>query len=282
MATMKEIYDPRNYLFGIDDYKERAILRLRQAAEFSEHLGLGPLYVCFSGGKDSVALYGACKLAFGDQIFEKCEFHYSITGLDHPELVYFIRREYPFVKRDIYEKSIWQLTIEQGMPPTMVMRFCCKELKERGGYGRFIATGVRWAESRKRADRGAFETAGRRKKDMRVLNADNDEDRQELEHCIPKRKYICNPLIDWPDEVTWRFIIEQDLPYCKLYDEGWKRMGCLGCPMGANKAEELEIYPKLKEQWIRTFDKMLSRRRELGKPTNWETGQEVFDWWINI
>ena len=33
------------------------------------------------------------------------------------------------------------------MPPTRLVRYCCKELKEQGGKGRLKVTGVRWAES---------------------------------------------------------------------------------------------------------------------------------------
>ena len=92
--TKKEIYAPGNYFVGIEEEKNKAVERIRTAYEFSQRLGLGKLYVCFSGGKDSVAVYGVCSLAFGKDLMDKCEFHYQYTGLDHPELVRFIRREF--------------------------------------------------------------------------------------------------------------------------------------------------------------------------------------------
>ena len=273
--TKIELYSPSNYLFGTSEYTDKAIERVKQAYDFSQRLNLGKLYVCFSGGKDSVALYGVCKLAFVDSLLDCCEFHYNVTGIDHPELVYFIKKYFPFVQRDMYNKSMWQLILEKKMPPTRLARYCCAKLKEHGGEGRFCLTGVRWAESSRRANnRGEFESDGK------ILNADNSDDRRLLEHCIPKRKHICNPIVDWTDEMVWRFIIEQELPYCNLYDKGYNRLGCIGCPMDTHREQTLEDYPKFKEQYMRTFKKMLNIRHEKCLDTSWTNEQEVYEWWL--
>ena len=111
-----------------------------------------------------------------------CEFHYNVTTVDPPELVIFIKEQFPFVHRDRPKKTMWQLIPEKKMPPTRLVRYCCAELKERGGNGRFCVTGVRWAESiRRRNTRGAFESYGRTKAQARILFEDNEEDRQERE-----------------------------------------------------------------------------------------------------
>ena len=101
-----------------------------------------------------------------------------------------------------------------------------------------------------------------------------------------KRGYYGNavsPIVDWSEETVWRFISDQELPYCSLYNEGFHRLGCIGCPM-ASKKEKLrsfERWPKYRDQYIRTFDKMIVARKEAGLPTEWKTGEEVMQWWIN-
>lgn len=269
-------YKEENFLFPMNDLIEKSIERVKDAYRFSVNLGLGKLYVCFSGGKDSVAILRLCQKTFGDSFLNCCEFHYNVTGIDHPELFYFIREKFPFVIFDYPKTNIWNLILKNKMPPTRLMRYCCQELKERGGNGRFCVTGVRWQEStRRKLNRGALE------KDGVILNADNDEDRRELEHCIPKQKYICNPIIDWTEEEVWRFIIKENLPYCSLYDKGFHRLGCIGCPMDSERRKVLENYPKFKRQYIRTFEKMIKLRKEKGLKCDWKTGEEVYEWWLS-
>lgn len=283
--TKKEQFDRKNFLFGIDGEVERAVERVKDAYRFSTRLGLGKLYVCFSGGKDSVAVYGVCKIAseqLGMALGDMCEFTYNVTGVDPPELVWFIRDKYPMVRRSMYERSLWQLILHKKFPPLRQARYCCQELKERGGFGRFVVTGVRWAESaRRKNSRQAFEVFAKGK-DPRVLNADNEEDRMALEHCVPKRKYICNPIVDWSDTTVWRFIVQEGLPYCELYDQGFGRLGCIGCPFGGktNREKEFAKYPKFKDEYIRTFDRVVAVRKKDGLKCDWDSGAELFDWWL--
>lgn len=108
-------------------------------------------YLAFSGGKDSVVIK-----ALADMAGVKYDAHYSVTGIDPPELVRFIKDYHKNVEFDIpYDKdgnrkTMWSLIPQRLMPPTRLVRYCCQELKERGGEGRFVVTGVRWAESVKR------------------------------------------------------------------------------------------------------------------------------------
>ena len=34
-----------------------------------------------------------------------------------------------------------------------------------------------------------------------------------------------NPIIDWSYEQVWNFILDFNVPYCKLYDEGFSSLG---------------------------------------------------------
>ena len=72
--------------------------------------------------------------------------------------------------------SMWSLIPQKLMPPTRIMRYCCAVLKEQGGNGRFITTGVRWAESsRRKRDRGVFEAYTRNKENKIVLKGEEQE-----------------------------------------------------------------------------------------------------------
>ena len=50
---------------------------------------------------------------------------------------------------------------------------------------------------------------------------------------------------------------------------------------GKRQQEQLDKYPKFRDAYIRAFDRMLIKRKERGLETKWQTGQEVFDWWVN-
>ena len=234
-------------------------------------------YLAFSGGKDSQCIYHLAKEAG-----VKFDAHYNLTTVDPPELVYFIRENYPDVSIDKPKKTMWQLIVENGGPPTRIKRYCCRELKERGGEGRVTVTGVRWAESIRRAKtRGLAEFMGKSVKDMVLFN-DNNEMRQMMENCQKKGKFVLNPIIDWTESDVWEYIRSRGLKYCRLYDEGEKRIGCIGCPMSGPQrmADDFQRWPKYRANYIRAFERMLQRRRERGKKEIWTNAEDVMRWWI--
>ena len=231
-------------------------------------------WLAFSGGKDSVVI-----LALADMAGVKHEDHYSLTTVDPPELVRFIKT-FPNVIIDRPAMTMWQLIVKKRMPPTRIQRYCCEYLKESGGEGRVTVTGVRWAESAKRkANRNLIDIGGRKGV---VFNDENDESRRIVEQCYRTQKTLFNPIIDWSDEDVWEFIKTYNIRYCSLYDEGWKRLGCIGCPM-AQREEEFIRWPTYKQAYIHTFDRMIAKRLEdgLGHAFKFKTGQECFDWWIS-
>lgn len=118
-----------------------------------------------------------------------------------------------------------------------------------------------------------------------MLNLDNDAERRTVEQCYRTSKTLVNPIIDWSDDDIWEFIRKYHIPYCKLYDEGQKRLGCVGCPLGgqASMKRELERWPQYKKLYIRAFDEMLKARIAEGKTAHtglWTDGEGVFRWWI--
>ena len=115
-----------------------------------------------------------------------------------------------------------------------------------------------------------------------VLTNDNEGSRQVIEYCYQRRKTVVNPIIDWDDSEVWEFIHEYDVPYCELYDKGYKRLGCIGCPMGGGckQEEEFDKYPAIKNLYLKAFEKMLEAREAREAETNWKTPMEVMNWWL--
>ena len=77
----------------------------------------------------------------------KADFHYNVTYLDAPETVKYIKRHIPDVVFEYPSRTFWGLVIIHRLPPIRTQRWCCRGLKEQGGEGRIVVTGVRWAES---------------------------------------------------------------------------------------------------------------------------------------
>jgi phosphoadenosine phosphosulfate reductase len=236
-------------------------------------------YLAFSGGKDSQCIY---HLAVEAGV--KFDAHYNLTTVDPPELIYFMRENYPDVIIDKPKKTMWQLIEKKGLP-TRLKRWCCSELKEHGGEGRICVTGVRWDESdRRKKTRKHFEMFTKKTQDKMLFN-DNEEERRMFENCQIKGKKIINPIIDWLDEDVWEYIKLRHLKYCKLYDEGFKRIGCIGCPIAdKNRIKEFVRYPKIKQSYLNAIERFIpqyiQRRKEKNKIPQFTTAEQMFDWWI--
>ena len=274
------------------DKVQRAVERLRA---FEPKKGY---YVAFSGGKDSQCIYHLC-LRSG----VKFDAHYNVTSVDPPELIRFIRKQYPSVSFDIpHDKdgnplTMWNLIVRKRMPPTRLVRYCCDKLKECGGKDRVVVTGVRWAESvRRKSNRGLITAFNRKAATVAqengaeyagtlrggiVMNYDDCATRRTVEQCYRTMKVLLNPIIDWSDEDVWEYLNEVErVPHCELYDQGFERIGCIGCPM-ADTAAELERYPKYRDNYLRAFDRMIKARAAAGlRNDTFTDAQAVMDWWL--
>lgn len=244
-------------------------------------------YLAFSGGKDSVVIK-----ALADMAGVKYDAHYNLTTVDPPELVQFITTQHPDVAiekardKDGKQITMWNLIPKKKMPPTRIARYCCEVLKEGGGEGRFVVTGVRWAESARRANsRAGLELSNGTKRGRHILaDPDNPDNEQMARFCPTKGRHILNPIIDWGNDDVWEFIKKYDVSYCCLYDQGYKRLGCIGCPMSSKAAEELRRYPTYRRAYIRAFERMIEARKRDGNEAKWgpgwQSGEEVMKWWL--
>ena len=178
--------------------------------------------------------------------------------------------------------TMWNLIPRNSVPPTRISRYCCRELKETGGKGRFIATGVRWAESaRRKQSHGVMETSHKDKDKRIILMDDNDERRMLLENCQLKARRTVNPIIDWTESDVLDYASAEKICMNPLYECGWKRVGCIGCPMaGKHRNTEFSRYPKIKAAYIRAFDRMRANRKKREASNDWQTGEDVMHWWM--
>lgn len=283
------------------DLEHKAIERIKTASEMSLHYYGEPLVCTYSGGKDSdvmLELFKRSGIPF--------EVHHSHTTADAPQTVYHIRQ----VFRELDLKGIkcniayheqpdgsritmWNLIPKKLMPPTRRIRYCCSVLKETGCANRMIATGVRWDESKSRSARNSFEAIASKKKDAihvpdeKMLLTDNGDRRRLFEKCELKAKTAVNPLIDWKDADIWDFYHHECHCHNPLYDMGFTRVGCIGCPMaGKSRWKEFQIFPEYKGMYIHAFDRMMEARKrkgleyQNGTDRKWKNGEDVFLWWM--
>lgn len=276
------------------DLEQKAIKRIQVASEMSLYHYGKPLVCTYSGGKDSdvmLELFRRGGIPF--------EVHNSHTTADAPQTVRHIRDVFKKLEMDgikcaiempTYKgerTSMWKLIPQKLIPPTRIARYCCAVLKETGCANRFIATGVRWDESVQRKNREEFEKLGATKATKEkftsvMLMNDNDARRRMNEHCMQKKKMVVNPIIDWKDSDVWEYINSENIPTCELYQWGYYRVGCIGCPMaGKKRYKAFADFPKYKNLYIHAFDRMVKERKSRGLPCQWKNGNDAFLWWMD-
>ena len=213
-------------------------------------------YVAISGGKDSDVIADLAKRAG-----VKYELWHNHTTADAPETVRYIRKYYPDINVDYPSTTMWRLIQKKLMPPTRRVRYCCEVLKEHGGDGRTKILGIRWDESARRANSWKM-----------------------VQFCYKDQTKTVNPIIDWSEDDVWEYHKQYKLPHNPLYDEGFRRVGCVMCPMKSGKKmiNDAERWPAYKKLYIQAFKKMLQARKEKGLDTTWETPEQVFDWWTSF
>lgn len=240
----------------------RAIQLLKMFEQSALNLSENGYYLCFSGGKDSIVLAKLAELAGVAH-----GLHYNVTTIDPPELVRFIKRQYPSAIWHRSERKPLPLKMidKSNGPPTRLSRWCCEIYKEGGGTGLVKLTGVRAPESI------------RRKGLWREVNNN-------------KGGTIICPMVYWTDADVWEFIRQYNMSYCELYDQGFKRLGCIGCPMSGpgGQARDFARWPRYERLWRKGFEVYWATwkgvpRRDGGD--RWiermDTVDDLWRWWTS-
>ncbi len=196
----------------------------------------GNVVVAFSGGKDSLVTLDLVRTYRPD-----VPILFNNTGVEYPETIRYIREISGLWSLDIIEarpgRTFWNCAKEFGFPGGSKRgqnrAYCCYWLKEKpfnlairtnGWQGYF--TGTTAAESY-----------------SRMFTARSHGTCYRLKH---EGIMKINPILYWTSSDVWRYILERELPYNKLYDRGAPRVGCMVC--SAFKSWEVqmkELNPKL-------------------------------------
>ena len=91
-----------------------------------------------------------------------------------------------------------------------------------------------------------------------------------------------NAIYEWTDEEGWGFIKDRQIEVNPLYSMGFRRVGCVLCPLATKeeKKRECAMFPQYKKNYIAAFDRMLQADAYRRNAHKWKNGEEVFEWWI--
>jgi phosphoadenosine phosphosulfate reductase len=267
--------DEQLYFLGsglsLDEKVEKAIANFREyEAEALRHDPVNGYYLCDSFGKDSGVI-----LRLAQMSGVRFKAHHNLTTLDPPELIHFGIKHHPDTVIHRPKRPMLRAMVDGTRgPPTRLVRWCCEDYKEQGGAGMVRIFGVRAAES------------ARRKANWKVWTP----------HRIDNA-WVLNPILYWTDDDVWTFTKSRGVPYCSLYDEGFTRLGCIGCPMSpASRLVCFYRWPRYERAWKRAVSawwqkwsgtltkhgktRWLDGERRDGQGRKFNTADELWKWWM--
>jgi len=253
---------------------EKTIAKIQKAEILAMELSEKGFYLNFSGGKDSIVLYDLVKKSG-----VKHTSHMQLTTVDAPELLNFIRENYKDVELHRPKLSMFQLIRKKKQLPLRMVRFCCAELKEFAGIGFLNLVGIRKAESVKRAKRNELEISNY--KYSNSLDQFNIDKEITMKCITGKDKLIFSPILEWSDADVWNYIRSNNLKYPDAYNKGYKRIGCIFCPMASTKSKYLDLlnYPKFAVAYKKSIQYCIDN---YGYGNNYTTdANELFDWYLS-
>ena len=94
---------------------------------------------------------------------------------------------------------------------------------------------------------------GRKAKGVNMTNATSE---RTLGCISGKESLLISPIIHWTERDVWEFLNNVVcVPHCCLYDQGWHRIGCIGCPESGYKQKRIETerWPHVRRNWIKAI-----------------------------
>ena len=250
----------------------------KRIVEWHNHFD-GKVYVSFSGGKDSTVLLHLVR-----SIFPETPAVFVDTGLEYPEIREFVAT-IPGVETVRPKMPFGEVIKKHGYPVISKEQANSIEMRKRGWKrtGDAFAVSKKWeylikapfkisnscCNVMKKRPAKAYETRTGRHPIIGTMASESNQRTQhakQLSSCnsFDTKRTISRPLTPWSTEDVWAYIKRFDVPYCKIYDMGYTRTGCMFCGFGAhmdtapNRFQRMAItHPK---QWRYCMDKLGMRR----------------------
>lgn len=307
---------------ALDAYMENkvqtAIERLKLASQMSETFYHKPLLITYSGGKDSDTVLNLAIESGTD-----FEVMMSITTVEAPDTMRHAHETARRVRemgktftfhfardKDGKPLNMHDVAIHKKMLPTRIMRYCCQIFKEVSTPDRLVALGVRAAESTSRANtydifsnwsqtdsdgrkltytyehsKGVFEDALKVSEELgEEPDKENAYDCKLISSAKQCGKITVQPILDWSSTEVWEYIRGRGIPYNPIYDMGYHRVGCVGCPIASLKMRKKEFhdFPGLEKYWRKIANDLIAvhgsyNSKKIGVV---DTGDKFFDWWM--
>lgn len=197
-----------------------------------------PVYVSFSGGKDSLVTLDLTRSAVKKHI----KVFFANTGIEFPETVDFARRfckENDIVLIEVkVNEAFWENLPSFG-PPAKDFRWCCKVCK--------LAPINSVIEDCTRTGKKCLTVDGKRRFESFTRSRINPKEENPF---IPGQVSVF-PIRNWRAIEVWLYIYYRKLEYNPLYDEGFERVGCWLCPaeLSAEYYRFGQLHPELFTRW---------------------------------
>lgn len=238
----------------------------------------GDVFVSYSGGKDSTVLLHLVRSVFPEVPGVFCN-----TGLEYPEIVKFVKNT-PNVRWVKPKKRFSQVIKEYGWPvvsklTALKIRRLQNETEKNKNVCRLYRTGYnskgeyrrRWmlpkkwfylidapfkisercCDVLKKSPLNRFANKNKMYPMIGTMVTDSQARKMTFVkkacNAYDARWPTSNPMAFWTEEEVWRYIKENELEYCEIYDMGWDRTGCVFCMFGVHMEDEPNRFQKLKK-----------------------------------
>ena len=208
---------------------KNAINTIRGIVSRNESKNL-PVYVSFSGGKDSLVALDLAKTALKQREFKA---FFLNTGIEFPETIEFARsfcEKFGVPLEEVDSGSAFWEQVKKFGPPAKDFRWCCKVCKLASAGDLEIGNKSCKIQGKETASKIAYLAIDGKRKHESFSRARISA--SETNPFVPAQLNIF-PIRDWKALEVWLYIYWRGLSYNPLYDLGFERVGCWLCPFCA-------------------------------------------------